>query len=110
MEGVIVALIGLVGSVLVVLVEKGRKENQRDHGIVADKLDAQKIELEVIKNALDDIDQDMAHIEVKLDDHLDDHRQGDSDFGGFDIDDVYYKTDEKTKDKKGAKKNSGKKR
>jgi hypothetical protein len=110
MEGIIVALIGLVGSVLVVLVEKGRKENARDHGIVADKLDAQKIELDVIKGVLDDIDQDMAHIEVKLDDHLDDHRQGDTDFGSFDIDDIYYKSDEKTKNKKRAKKNSGKKR
>jgi hypothetical protein len=110
MEGVIVALIGLVGSVLVVLIEKGRKENARDHGIVADKLDAQKIELDVIKGVLDDIDQDMAHIEVKLDDHLDDHRQGDTDFGSFDIDDIYYKSDEKTKNKKRAKKNSGKKR
>lgn len=107
MEAIIVALIGVVGSVLVVLVEKGRKENARDHGIVADKL-------EIIKNTLEDIDNDVAHIENKIDNHLDDHvRVGFNSFnklGGFDLDDLTYKTVEKVKDKKKGKKHGGKKR
>lgn len=103
MEAVIVALIGVVGSVLVVLVEKGRKENARDHGIVADKL-------EIIKGAIQDIDEDVAHIEAKLDDHLDDHNQSGFSLGGFDIDDMYYKTGEKVKDNKKHKKHGSKKR
>lgn len=101
MEAVIVALIGVVGSVLVVLVEKGRKENARDHGIVADKL-------ELIKGALEDIDDDIAHVESKLDNHLSDHIT--ASLGGFDIDDLTYKTGEKVKDKKKVKKHGSKKR
>jgi hypothetical protein len=100
-EAVIVALIGVVGSVLVVLVEKGRKENARDHGIVADKL-------ELIKGALEDIDDDIAHVESKLDNHLSDHIT--ASLGGFDIDDLTYKTGEKVKDKKKVKKHGSKKR
>lgn len=101
MEAVIVALIGVVGSVLVVLVEKGRKENARDHGIVADKL-------ELIKGALEDIDDDIAHVESKLDNHLSDHIT--ASLGGFDLDDLTYKTGEKVKDKKKVKKHGSKKR
>ena len=96
MEAIIVALIGVVGSVLVVLVEKGRKENARDHGIVADKLDQ-------IEQVLYNIDEDVLHIEVKLDNHLEDHEN--KKFGGFDLDDISFKTGEKVKDKKhGSKK------
>ena len=101
MEAVIVALIGVVGSVLVVLVEKGRKENARDHGVVADKL-------ELIKNSLEDIDEDIAHVESKLDNHLSDHLT--ATFGGFDLDDKKFKTGERVKEKKKAKKHGSKKR
>jgi len=95
MEAIIVALIGVVGTVLAIMVEKGRKENSRDHGIVADKL-------ETIKSAIEDIDTDVAHIESKIDNHLDDHIR--ASFGGFDIDD---KKDASPKNKK---KKNGKKR
>lgn len=101
MEAVIVALIGVVGSVLVVLVERGRKENARDHGIVADKL-------EIIRGALEDIDSDVAHIESKIDNHLNDHVA--ASLGGFDLDDIKFKTGEKVKDKKKGKKHGSKKR
>lgn len=100
MEAIIVAFIGLVGSILVVLVEKGRKENARDHGIVANKL-------EKIKSAIEDIDSDVAHIEAKLDNHLSDHIVGS--FGGFDLDDKF-KPVKKVKDKKKVKKNGSRKR
>ena len=101
MEGIIVALIGIVGSVLVVLVEKSRKENSRDHGIVADKL-------EMIKGAIQDIDDDVAHIEFKLDNHLEGHVN--AALGGFDLDDIKYKTGERAKDKKEMKKHGKKKK
>lgn len=116
MEAVIVALIGVVGSILVVLVEKGRKENSRDHGIVASKL-------EVIRHAIEDIDSDVAHIESKLDDHLNDHANSffskgsnkiERKLGGFDIDDIKFKTGEKVKEpsksNKKVKKHGSKKR
>ena len=95
MEAAIVALIGVVGSILVVLVEKGRKENTRDHAVVANKL-------ETITYVLENIDEDVAHIEAKIDNHLDDHVK--ASFGGFDIDD---KEDAPRKNKK---KKNGKKR
>lgn len=52
MEQIIVALIGVLGAVLVTLLEIGRRENKRDHGYVADKLDV---------------------IENKIDNHINDH-------------------------------------
>jgi len=100
MEAIIVALIGVVGTVLAIMVEKGRKENSRDHGIVADKL-------ETIKSAIEDIDTDVAHIESKLDSHLSDHTI--ASLGGFDLDDLKYKTGEKVKDKKKKRKENKKK-
>jgi hypothetical protein len=39
MEAVIVAVIAGVFAILVALIEKGRKENKRDHGNVMDRLD-----------------------------------------------------------------------
>jgi len=95
MEAAIVALIGVVGSIIVVLVEKGRKENTRDHAVVANKL-------ETITYVLENIDEDVAHIEAKLDDHLSDHVK--ASFGGFDID------DKKDIPKNKKKKKNGKKR
>jgi len=96
MEAIIVALIGVVGSILAVMVDRGRKENTRDHAVVADKL-------EIMTGVLQDIDEDVAHIEAKLDDHLSDHVK--ASFGGFDIDD---KKDASKKNKK--RKKYGKKR
>lgn len=39
MEAVIVAVIAGVFAILVALIEKGRRENKRDHGNVMDRLD-----------------------------------------------------------------------
>jgi len=52
MEAIIVALIGVVGSILVVLLEKARKENREDHNVLATTVN---------------------RIEQKLDDHMRDH-------------------------------------
>lgn len=54
-EAIIVASIGVVGAVIVALVEKGRKENARDHATVAGVLN---------------------RIEDKIDHHINDHAVG----------------------------------
>ena len=55
MEQITVALIGLVGAVLVTLLEKTRRENKEDHGYVREHLD---------------------RIEHKIDTHVRDHVVG----------------------------------
>ena len=52
-------------AILMLLIEKGRRENVRDHGYVAQKLDDLKADVK-------DIDQDIAVIEHKLDAHIND--------------------------------------
>jgi hypothetical protein len=56
-------------SVLVLLIEKGRKENVRDHGFVKERLDA-------IKEDIADIDADISVLEHKIDSHVRDHVVG----------------------------------
>jgi hypothetical protein len=55
MEQITVALIGVVGAVIVTLLEKARRENKEDHGYVRDHLD---------------------RIEHKIDTHVRDHVVG----------------------------------
>lgn len=56
MEAVVVAVIAAVGGVLAALVQGMRKENRDDHAMVGQALN---------------------RIEVKLDNHIDDHLKGD---------------------------------
>ncbi len=53
-------------SLLMFLVERGRRENIKDHGLVKEKLDAIRINVA-------DLDSDISHIEAKLDTHINDH-------------------------------------
>ena len=53
MEAVTVALIAAVGGILAALVQKGREENKRDHGVVASLLKALHNDVEVVENKLD---------------------------------------------------------
>ena len=55
MEAVIVAVITAIGGIIAVLVQKGRKDNTRDHGMVTEAL---------------------GRIEEKIDDHIVDHAKG----------------------------------
>jgi len=55
MEAVIVAVISTVGVVLAALIQSMRKENNRDHAVVADSLN---------------------RIENKIDEHITDHAKG----------------------------------
>ena len=59
------AVTGAFG-VLMLLIEKGRRENIRDHGFVKDRLDS-------LKEDIADIDGDLSVIESKIDGHLSDH-------------------------------------
>jgi hypothetical protein len=56
MEAVIVAVVAAVGGVLAAMVQGMRKENRDDHAMVGQALN---------------------RIEVKLDNHIDDHLKGD---------------------------------
>lgn len=53
-------------GLLMLLIEKGRRENVRDHGFVKDRLDS-------LKEDIADIDSDLTVIELKIDGHLSDH-------------------------------------
>jgi hypothetical protein len=56
-------------GLLMLLIEKGRRENNRDHGFVRDRLDA-------IKEDIADLDTDISVIEAKIDTHILDHSVG----------------------------------
>jgi NurA-like 5'-3' nuclease len=75
MEAITVALLTVVGAVLVALVEKGRKENKADHGVVSDKLD---IIGKSLGRSIDRVEETVIRNEVKLDQHIRDHVKGDA--------------------------------
>jgi hypothetical protein len=54
--GIIVALITTVGAVMVAVLNTLRKENREDHNVVRDKLQ--------------ELREDVKHIDNKLDDHI----------------------------------------
>jgi NurA-like 5'-3' nuclease len=73
MEAITVALITVVGAVLVALVEKGRRENKSDHGVVSEKLD---IIGKSLGRSIDRVEDTVVRNEVKLDQHIADHARG----------------------------------
>ena len=74
MEAILVALITVVGAVLVALVEKGRRENKTDHGVVSDKLD---VIAKSLGRSIDRVEDTGIRTEGKLDQHINDHAKGD---------------------------------
>lgn len=62
MSGVLIAAIGTVGAVLVALIERGRRQNTREHGETVHRLD------KVLTS--------LGRVEHKVDQHLDDHDKG----------------------------------
>jgi hypothetical protein len=69
MELVIAAIVTGAFGLLTIMVEKGRRENVKDHGFVKDKLDNLLV-------SINNIDEDVASIEDKLDTHIHDHLTG----------------------------------
>ena len=60
MEGVLVAVIGGVFAVLTVIIQRGRKENIRDHGNVMDRLDLVSSEIR----------KDIRQVRYEVSDHV----------------------------------------
>jgi hypothetical protein len=74
MQAITVALIAMLGTILVALIEKGRRENKSDHGVVSDKLD---IIGKSLGRSIDRVEETVIRNEVKLDQHINDHLKGD---------------------------------
>ena len=74
MEAIIVALLTVIGAVIVALVEKGRRENKTDHGVVSDKLD---VIAKSLGRSIDRVEDTGIRTEGKLDQHINDHARGD---------------------------------
>ena len=67
MDATIAAVVTGAFGLLMFLIERGRRENIRDHGYVKEKLADLKADIK-------DIDADIAVVEHKLDAHLNDPR------------------------------------
>ncbi len=63
---IVVAIIGLVGGVIVALIQQSRKENKQDHNVVAELL--QDVHKDIVK-----VEYKLGHVEDKLDDHITEH-------------------------------------
>ena len=73
MEAITVALITIVGAAAIALIEKGRRENKTDHGVVSDKLD---VIAKSLGKSIDRVEDTGIRTEVKLDQHINDHAKG----------------------------------
>lgn len=73
MEAIIVALITVVGAAAIALIEKGRRENKSDHGVVSGKLD---IIAKSLGRSIDRVEDTGIRTEGKLDQHINDHAKG----------------------------------
>ena len=74
MEAITVALITVVGAAIVALIEKGRRENKTDHGVVSNKLD---VIAKSLGKSIDRVEDTGIRTEGKLDQHINDHARGD---------------------------------
>ena len=74
MEAITVALIALASAIIVALIEKGRRENKTDHGVVSDKLD---VIAKSLGKSIDRVEDTGIRTEGKLDQHINDHARGD---------------------------------
>jgi hypothetical protein len=73
MEAITVALITVVGAAAIALIEKGRRENKTDHGVVSDKLD---VIAKSLGKSIDRVEDTGIRTEGKLDQHINDHARG----------------------------------
>jgi hypothetical protein len=76
MEQIIVALIGVVGTVLGAMMHRNRKAEKKEHAVVVMTLSDFRND---IKTDLADINQDIKVVEAKLDTHIRDHAIGNMD-------------------------------
>lgn len=81
MEGVFIAVIGLISAISVALIEKGRRtdakrweENKQDHNFVVDKIENLGKSLGI---SIDRVEKGVERTEKKVDEHIRDHAKGD---------------------------------
>lgn len=74
MQEITIAVVGLIGAIVVALIEKGRRENKSDHNVVSEKLD---IIGRNLGRSIDRVESTVIRNEVKLDQHINDHAKGD---------------------------------
>lgn len=67
-SSIVVAIIGLVGAVIVALIQKSRRENKSDHNIVAQLL-------EVVHHDVSKVEDKLDHVEEILDNHISEHKK-----------------------------------
>jgi Na+-translocating ferredoxin:NAD+ oxidoreductase RnfG subunit len=69
-EAIIVAVIAAVGGVLAALVQKSRKENKDDHGVVAGLINDVKDELLHLHHKIDHVDEQVDKVDDQMHDHM----------------------------------------
>jgi ribonuclease PH len=79
-EGLLIAVIGLISAVSVALIEKGRRtdvrrweENKADHNFVVDKIENLGKSLGI---SIDRVEKGVERTEKKVDEHIRDHAKG----------------------------------
>jgi hypothetical protein len=73
MEAITVAIIGLLGAVLVALIERGRRENRTDHIATSEKID---LVGKSLGRSIDRVEKSLERTEMKIDEHIRDHASG----------------------------------
>jgi hypothetical protein len=73
MTEIIVALIGLFTMTSVTLIEKVRRDNKRDHSVVAMKLDMMA---QGLGRSIDEVRDSAQRTEEHIDNHVADHARG----------------------------------
>ena len=73
MQEITIAVVGLIGAIVVALIEKGRRENKSDHNVVSEKLD---IIGRNLGRSIDRVESTVIRNEIKLDQHINDHAKG----------------------------------
>ena len=69
-EAIIVAVIAAVGGILAALVQKSRKENKDDHGVVAGLINDVKDELLHLHHKIDHVDEQVDKVDDQMHDHM----------------------------------------
>jgi len=73
MEQVVVGLLGMVGVLLVAMVEWSRRANQRDHALVLKMIQQMG---DGLGHSIDRVEKSARHTEEELDTHIADHARG----------------------------------
>jgi len=73
MEQLAVAIIGVIGAIVVAMIERSHRRNRQDHQAVSDKIETLGKSLGV---SIDRVENTAIRTEQKLDGHIRDHATG----------------------------------